>query len=103
MLNMFSMNIGPSTGGGGQPANMAGRAGSQAIADATQSAVVVFSTAMPNTSYALMMSINNLVDASPIFLQVVDTVKAVGGFTATFNAPTDSANYVFEYIAILNV
>lgn len=74
-----------------------GRADQVAIASGAQSVAVVFSSAMADTNYAVSFSIGNTVDATPIFLSVVRVTKLTTGFTATFNAPTDTANYVLDY------
>jgi hypothetical protein len=75
------------------------RAGVVAIADATGSKAVTFSSAMADTTYAVDFSFGNVVDSEPIFLQGVVTAKSTTGFTVTFNAPTDSANYTLSYHA----
>lgn len=74
-----------------------GRAQSDAISASASSHAVTFSTPMASTGYSIQANITNLVDADPIFLQVVSITKTVNGFTANFNAATDSANYILEY------
>lgn len=74
-----------------------GRADQVAITNGAQSVSVVFSSPMADTNYAVVFSIGNTVDADPIYLTVVRTNKLTTGFTAVFNAPTDSANYVMDY------
>ena len=81
---------------GGQ-GNLLGHAGSQAISSGSPTVSVVYPAAMPDLNYSLTLSITNTVDADPIYLIIVSTTKTVSGFTAEFNAPTDSANYVIEY------
>ncbi len=81
---------------GGQ-GNLLGHAGSQAISNGSPTVSVVYPAAMPDLNYSLTLSITNTVDADPIYLIIVSTTKTVAGFTAEFNAPTDSANYVIEY------
>jgi hypothetical protein len=78
------------------------RAGRAAIATATSTSVVTFSTALANTNYAVNHTFENTTDTDPIFLQAMITAKSTTGFTATFNAPTDSANYVMNWQAIAN-
>lgn len=86
-------NSSSSSSGGGSSG-----AASVAIGNAASSIDVVFTTPFGSTSYMLLTNITNVTDAAPIFLQVVDTAKSSTGFTATFNAPTDTANYVLEYM-----
>lgn len=74
-----------------------GRAESDAISSGVSQHAVSFSSAMANTNYSIQAAISNTVDADPIFLQIVAITKTVNGFTALFNATTDSANYVLEY------
>lgn len=81
---------------GGQ-GNLLGHAGSQAIVNGSQTSSIVFGSAMPDLNYSLTASITNLIDPDPQYLTIVNTVKTVNGFTAEFNAPTDSANYVIEW------
>lgn len=83
---------------GGQ-GNLLGNAGSTAIASAQSQVVVVFNTAMSDTSYSLVTAIQNVTDVDPIYLQIVSVVKSTTGFTALFNAPTDSSNYVLNWQA----
>lgn len=72
------------------------------LSAATSSKVVTFSSTLGTTNYAVIAIMNNLVDANPQFQPITITAKSATGFTATWNAPTDSANYILEYIAIPN-
>jgi hypothetical protein len=74
-------------------------AGEVPLPSGAQSVSVAFSEMFPDTNFALAPNIRNTLDAQPIFLQAIQTMKAATGFTLTFNAPTDSANYVLEYTA----
>lgn len=42
----------------------------------------------------------NTTDTNPQFQEVVVTARSSTGFTATWNAPTDSANYVLLYMVL---
>lgn len=90
----------PSGGSGG---NLSGVANSAVITNGSSSVAVTFSSAFATTNYAIVANVRNTTDPNPIFLDIVDTVKSTSGFTATFNAPADSANYFVEYIAVGNV
>lgn len=81
---------------GGEGA-MIGRVNQTSIPSSTQTIAITFSEAMPSSNYSLLTNIFNGTDANPIFLQVVGTIKSTTGFTVTFNAPTDSANYVLDW------
>lgn len=76
--------------------------GAVGLSNGDVSVSVTFSTAFPNTSYSIAFALRNTVDASPIMLQGIVTAKSVSGFTVKLNAPTDSANYLFEYTATRN-
>ncbi len=70
-----------------------------AISNGASTVSVTYTSPFANTNYALVVMVRNTTDSSPIFLQPVITAKSTTGFTATFNAPTDSANYSLDYIA----
>ena len=73
------------------------KAGSQAIANGASTATVTFVSPMADDQYKPNFDINNIVDADPIMLWGVITAKSAAAFTVTFNAPTDSANYILEW------
>lgn len=91
---LFSINVGGSGGSG----TITGRTQTATVLASVSQTAVVFSTPMSSADYTVLTSISNLVDTDPIFLQVVSIVKSTTGFTALFNAPTDSANYLLEYL-----
>lgn len=68
------------------------------LGSSVASKAVVFTSAWPDALYVPEFSFSNTVDANPIFLQGIVTAKSTTGFTVTFNAPTDSANYVLNYM-----
>lgn len=80
---------------GGQ-GNLLGHAGTTAITNGLQTCAVTFA-AMPDTTYSITATIENTVDADPIYLEIVATTKSTTGFTAEFNAPADSANYILNW------
>lgn len=75
------------------------RSNSEPIAAGLQSQAVVFSTTLGTTNYAVVANLVNLVDTDPQIQAVVVTTKTATGFTASWSAPTDSANYRLDYIA----
>src|SRR5581483_947126 len=66
------------------------------IGSGATSKAVTFSSTLGTTNYAVVVTMNNLVDANPQFQPITVTSKSATGFTATWNAPTDSANYILE-------
>lgn len=78
---------------------LAFRAGNVNLANAVTSATATFSTAFSDTNYFVSCAFVNKTDANPIFLQAVITTVSATGFIATFNAPTDTANYSLNYQA----
>jgi microcystin-dependent protein len=83
------------TGGGGGSSWVANSA---VIASGATSKVISFSSAQPDTSYIVFAQLENIIDASPLFQQVEVVVKDVNGFIASWNMPTDSANYRLSYL-----
>lgn len=73
------------------------RAGSYSVGNGNTSVTVVFSTPVANTNYSVTADFSNIVDANPQHQPVTITNKTVNGFTAKWNAPTDSGNYKLEY------
>lgn len=94
--------IGSSSSGGAGNKILAAN-GAVAISNGSSTVSAVYATAIPSSSYALSLTVRNVTDGSPIFLQSIITAKSTTGFTATFNAPADSANYLLEYMAVINV
>lgn len=79
------------------------RVGQSSLGSGVQSVDITFSSALSSTNYAIASSFENTTDTDPIFLQGYVSAKATTGFTFRFNAPTDSANYVFHYTVTVNV
>ena len=78
------------------------RAGKQSISSASTSQAVIFSSTLGSTSYSVTAVLLNTTDTNPQFQPVTITVQSATGFTATWNAPTATANYVLSWQAILN-
>ena len=55
---------------------------------------VTFPIAFATTSYVVTAELVNYTDSNPQFQSIVITAKTTTGFTAQWNAPTDSANYL---------
>ena len=75
-------------------------AGSESITSGATSKAVTFVNAFSNTLYGIVAQLSNTVDGTVQYQPVTITSKSSSGFTAKFNAPTDSANYNLEYIAV---
>lgn len=77
------------------------RAGRQAVGSAQTTVSVTFSTAV-TTSYIPVCSWQNTTDSTPQFQPIAITAFTTTGFTATWNAPTDSANYSINWMVLVN-
>lgn len=99
MPRLFSINL----GGGGGSGVLVARADTEDIAAATQNFSVVFSSNIGTANYALNVTIENAVDADPIYLTAIITNKIDTGFDVELSAPTDSANYKISYMACVFV
>ncbi len=82
---------------GGGTVNNA-RSGNDPIPSSVSQVTITFSSPMPSSNYVVMAEMNNIVDASPQFQTITVTNKTVNGFTAKWNANTDSSNYTLAYI-----
>jgi hypothetical protein len=75
------------------------RVGTNIIANGVSSVSVTFA-ALPNTSYVVLAQMVNTVDVTPQFQPMTVTAKSTTGFTASFNAPTDSGNYKLDWLVL---
>lgn len=86
------------SGGGGGGGNAGWIAAEVTIPASASSMAVSFPSSQPDTSFVVLAQMINDVDLTPQFQQVTITAKTPGGFTASWNAPTDSNNYRLIYI-----
>lgn len=86
------------SGGGSGGSTQAGFAQEVSLGLGDTFATVVFPTPLPGSNYVTVPSFVNLVDSDPQFQDITITNKTNLGFTATWNAPLDSANYSLGYI-----
>lgn len=84
--------------GSGGASGSIGFAQQVSIGSGSTSIVVTFPSPLVTTSYSVIASIANLTDSNPEFIPIVITNKTVSGFTASWNTPTDSSNYLLDYI-----
>lgn len=89
---------GGSGGGGGGGAIAAGVVN---LAQGQSSFVVTYDTTI--ASIPPLFSVANTVDTFPIFLNGIITAFSGTGFTITFNAQTDTANYKLSYAVMAGV
>lgn len=85
-------------GGGSGGSAQAGFAQEVSIAAGDTFVDVTFPSPLPGTNYVVIPSFVNLVDANPQYQDIAITNKTNSGFRASWNAPTDSANYRLGYI-----
>lgn len=76
------------------------RSGRVTIGSGASTISVTFSTALPNTNYAVQCTWHNTTDSNPQFQPVIVTSFSTTGFTAKWNAPTDTANYSLNWQAL---
>ena len=85
------------------PADITGgsafRAACATVTNGTTSVTVTFSSVFADTSYSANATFENTTDTNPQFQPVTITNKTISGFTATWNAPVDSGNYLLCYSA----
>lgn len=84
---------------GGGSTSVNSRSGTSPIPNGVNSVVVTFSSPVTSTTYAVLADIGNIVDANPQYQTALVSNKTVNGFTLSWDAPTDSANYFVDYIA----
>jgi hypothetical protein len=92
-------DIVPGSGTGGAIPDIVA-AGSESVTNGATSKAITFSTAFSNTSYAVIANLVNTTDSSVQYQPILVTAKSTTGFTANWNVPTDSANYLVDYIAV---
>ena len=78
------------------------RAGSVSLGNGVDAVSVTFSSAMPTADYTITYSLVNAVDVNPKYLHTIVTSKSTSGFNLKMHQPTDSANYLLEYIVIVH-
>lgn len=85
-------------GGAGGGSGNSGVAQEVSVGGGLTSLVITFPSPLSGTNYVPIVQFVNLVDASPQFQTILVSNKTTSGFTAIWNAPTDSANYRISYI-----
>lgn len=97
---MFAINLGGG-GGSGPSSYLDGRSGTEAIGSGQDTVTIVF-TDLGTTGYALIPVVMNYTDPNPIFIPVTGVTKTMTGFEVSLGNPTDTANYVLEWVAVLH-
>jgi len=78
------------------------RAGSASLSSAATSKAITFSSTLGTTSYAVVVTMANTTDTNPQYIPVTITAISATGFTASWDQPTDTANYILQWQVILN-
>ena len=76
------------------------RSGRNTLASGASSVTVTFSSAVASTSYSVTCTWYNTTDTNPQFQPIDVTAQSTTGFTAKWNAPTDTANYAIAWQCI---
>ena len=75
------------------------KSGRQSFADDANTITVTFDTPFTGKNYSVGSTIENIVDADSAMYSYVITAKDRFGFVVELMGNTDSANYVFEWVA----
>ncbi len=86
------------TGGRGDPF-LRVKKGIQAITEGTNIVSVVFALPFPNTTYYIMVAMENIVDFPVSIYSYIITDKTMDGFEVSFSGDMDSDNYKLNWIA----
>jgi len=79
------------------------RAGQTAIGSGvTTSGSITFSSTLGSTAYSIVATMVNTTDTNPMYIPVTITAQSATAFTASWNAPTPTVNYVLDWQAVLN-
>lgn len=78
------------------------RSGQTTLASGITTKAVTFSSTLGTTSYAVTATMANTTDSNPAYIPVTITAASATGFTASWNTPLPTANYVLNWSAILN-
>jgi hypothetical protein len=76
--------------------------GKTTLTSGATSKAITLSTAYASTAYSVTANFLNTTDTNPQFQPIDVTAQATTGFTLKWNMPTDTANYVLSWTAILN-
>ena len=73
---------------------------SEALASGITDIVITFAQAYADDDYIINYALINTIDSSPASYTSVVTAKSATGFTVSLSGPTDSANYLFDWMTI---
>lgn len=96
--NIAQTDIYQFTGGGGGSGSGGGIAQQETVASSATSKTITFPTPLSGANYSVITQWINTTDTNPEFQPITITDKTASGFTATWNTPTDTANYSIAYI-----
>ena len=78
--------------------NAVGTAQEVPVSSGVTSIIVTFDLPLPSAVYTVLAQMVNVTDPNPEFQPITITNKTAIGFTATWNSPTDTANYAVDYV-----
>lgn len=87
----FGAGAGGGSGGGG------GVAESVAVSSGETSITITLPSEQSSSNYVVLAQLSNLIDSSVQYQPITITGKSPTGFVATWNGPTESANYHLDY------
>lgn len=99
VANIVQNQIYQFVGGGGSGSSGGGGVAQEvALTIGTTSMVVTFPLPQSSANYVVLGQIVNETDPDPEYIPVTITNKTTTGFTASWNAPLDTANYLLDYL-----
>jgi len=72
--------------------------GVETISNGTSGATITFPVSQPDTNYYPIVTLENITDSNPLFLQIIVSSKAVGNFGIKLSGLTDSGNYKLNWM-----
>jgi len=82
------------------PSSLVMEKGQQNIVNGVDRQEITFNNPFPDTNYALVTNLINLVDVDPPLYPYITGIKSASGFTVFFQEVINSDNYVVEWIAV---
>lgn len=85
-------------GGSGGSTPTGGEAQEVVLTSGTTSIDVTYVNPQVGTTYVVLAQIINITDTNPEYIPVTITAKSTTGFTATWNTPLETSNYLLDYM-----
>ncbi len=96
--NIVQNQIYQFVGGGGSGGGGGGVAQEVALVSGNSSQVITFPLAQASANYVVLAQIVNETDTNPEYIPVTITNKTTTGFTASWNTPLPTSNYLLDYL-----